>query len=417
MALGAAARVVLRKAIGVAVGAPAVGHRLAAERLAEAVAGSIVVALEQRGLGGIGRVRARQRVPRSTEVVVHEGHARRHHVRRDVHVGDAEARGRAALERDGTQARSRGLGRVRDDEATLLAIRAVKEERRAHLGQEAPHEVEIALSVLRAEGELRVALRELEDRLDAVLAEDLLHDLRHGQVLEEAMAAPVGQEPEVRHDAERVGREPSGLDRGLGDVGAHAGPRARAELAAQVERRGLADELLDVDGVVARAGPRLDVKRGGHRLDDMKGPDVQIVARVDGELDATHGVSSPFSCGSATEGELMELVHEGRRVFEIGAPLVRLVQRLRQRARRLAGVHLEVQHAKAGGGLLPDVRDHVPHLDDVTCLEVDERERGDLAVAHDPDARVVHLEGVRAEVEEVGPWSTTPSAMARMGAL
>ena len=185
VALGAAARVVLREAIGVAVGAPAVGHGLAAAaRLAEAVAGSIVVALEQRGLGGLGRVRAGERVPRSTEVVVREGHARRHHVRCDVHVRHAEVRGRPAWNGKGPGAEPRPR-RVREDEASPR--RPAVRRTRAHVVEEAAHEVEVALSVLRPEAAPGSSPR-AERRLDAPLAEDLLRDVGHGQVLEDAVA-------------------------------------------------------------------------------------------------------------------------------------------------------------------------------------------------------------------------------------
>ena len=70
---------------------------------------------------------------------------------------------------------------------------------------EPAREVEIGLAVLHA---VIAGLKRAHDlQVDVQARQDLFQDIRHGDVLENPALSPFGEQPELRHDIQPVGRE------------------------------------------------------------------------------------------------------------------------------------------------------------------------------------------------------------------
>ena len=155
-----------------------------------------------------------------------------------------------------------GLVRLRpvvEHEPTLpLAVEIV-----AHAGvlQHAAEERVVGLAVLDSVLALAVDPAEPQDRGDSPLGEDLPRDLHLRHLLEDAVIAALGGEPERGDEGELVGREVPFLDGCLVELAAHAGPDARRRpLDGEAHR--LTDDRLEVDVWVVRDRDQPDLEEG-----------------------------------------------------------------------------------------------------------------------------------------------------------
>jgi len=168
----------------------------------------------------------------------------------------------------------------------------------ACLLEEAAEKGEVALTVLDLEFELGVA-RAIDAplRRDGPLVEDFVGDVGDREVLEDAVIAPVIEQPEGGREAQVVGRQAGRLRLDLLDEAAHPRPFPGAgerELhpAHDVERRRLADERLEVEKRARRARPDARQKERRDPLPDGEPPDRErVLAGSKRKLDLPHAVA------------------------------------------------------------------------------------------------------------------------------
>jgi hypothetical protein len=152
--------------------------------------------------------------------------------------------------------RRRRLGRVRQDEDGAAVLVVAEEEADAVVLQDAAQEGVVALSVLRAQVENGVLLREVPLVHDAPAAEERVRDAARRGVLEHPVIRRLREEPEPWDDAHLVGREPCSLGLQVIDRLAHARPDALARRAREGllphdrEPRALAGNGVEVDVVL-----------------------------------------------------------------------------------------------------------------------------------------------------------------------
>ena len=196
---------------------------------------------------------------------------------------------------DGLAAPGPVLGLVAEDELGLL-VGVLEEVGDARLLEEAGEEGEVALAVLDLELELGVAAAiDLPAGRDLPLAEQAVDDVGDGEVLEDAVPAALGEQPQHGDDLELVGGEPGrGLGLGLRRRGADARPEPHRlegvlDRAHDAQAGGLADERLEVEARVPRVGPDRHVEERRDGLVDGEATHVEgALAGREEELEERH---------------------------------------------------------------------------------------------------------------------------------
>ncbi len=224
----------------------------------------------------LGRARRRGRAEegerRAAKIVVPDGVRARADLVGEAHAGDELPLGRLVRMvdvGDGRPGPQRALvQRVAEHHGRALAVRVVEGVGDARLFQQPREEGVIALVVLHLVLELGVAPPvDLPGVLHGERVEQRVHDVGDGEVLEDAVIDPLGEEPKPRHDAELVGRlaHVRRLALGLLDE-AHDPAEDAGTLEEHVDVAGvdlehgrLAHQRLEIEARIRRAG------HDGHR--------------------------------------------------------------------------------------------------------------------------------------------------------
>jgi len=171
-----------------------------------------------------------------------------------------------------------GLGLVHQHQRGVV-VAVLEQEGDARLFQKPAHEGVVALTVLDLDLQLGVAPAiDLPRRLHAPLAEDHVDDVRDAQVLEDAVPAALGEQPQEGDDFDHVGGEPRRRHRlHLPGVGAQARPQTigqERELdgALDAEAGGLPDQRREIEAGIRREGPHGHAEERGDGLVDHEAP-------------------------------------------------------------------------------------------------------------------------------------------------
>jgi hypothetical protein len=147
--------------------------------------------------------------------------------------------------------------RVGEHEPRDVAL-LLEEERDAGVLEHPADKPEIGLGVLDAVFSFFIRAGQPEVGLDVPLGEDLPDDVGLRHVLEDAVIAPLGREPEVGDDGDLIGREAALFEARLVELAADARPGALGEARPEGEARRPADDRVEVNRRIFGEGYQRD---------------------------------------------------------------------------------------------------------------------------------------------------------------